>query len=227
MYKISQRIPDYNGFKYFNRLIFEAEITLLIEAVNNLSSNDILNSINAYPDDSFNYMFSLDKVTVRNLSLEGVGAGIIISIDNSLKSYITYLGKQLKIDKSNFYDLGPKIGNGFWVNYINCASNYVRHGNEWVSVIRRKLGENKNGDFTSINYNIDELEKKVFPLDRRDSDRNFRTILDLGFELENFIAGDPRINWEICQKLFLTRIVDVIRHFENYQKSIELMIEEE
>lgn len=100
-----------------------------------------------------------------------------------------------------FYKLGPQINEVPWADAVVCASNYVRHDDEWQSLIS-PIKKIEDGISSNISYcDIDwESQVSCFPSDPK---RNVTTLKKVGIPYESFLKHQSIAGFEIAKTLGL------------------------
>lgn len=215
-------IEDYDGFKYFRRVIFEAEISALIKTVDDIKSNPEVSNFIAKHDKFENYEYNLDGEMADKIALRGIAAGLILTADDTARSYREYVENHFKLKEYSLEELGPRIGDVSWAQGLRSAANYIRHQREWAELAReraKKAGLLKNGYLSYSKGNM--LKNAIFPLGNKMADLNVEILLKLGVDFEDLLPGPAYMFWELCEFLGLHKKEIALKHFNDFQLEIE------
>lgn len=218
-------------FTVFNVIAFgsiqtlEHSISPLISATDGLESlkQQIFTKINEKPiNASPDILRSLDfdAYEKARLGYHSVGVSLIICFSELIKKIAddraatnNHFG--LPVQKSyDFYKFGPKFGEIYWAEGVVCASNYVRHDDEWQRLVtpisKKEDGINFNLSYEGIDWNS---ELTNFPADAK---RNATTIASLGVPHEIFLKNHSKAGFEIAHALSLFNKTEALALFDEW-----------
>ena len=110
--------------------------------------------------------------------------------------------------------MGPKIGDVFWADGVVCASNYVRHDEEWKRLINPKSKTDSGVDF-NLSYDGIDWPAEIAKFSG-DAKRNATTIGGLGVSYETFLKHHSTAGFEIASALFLFNKEKGLAYFDEW-----------
>lgn len=117
-----------------------------------------------------------------------------------------------------FYKLGPAINGVPWAEGVVCASNYVRHDDEWQELVK-PISKKEDGVSFNISYKDLNWDEQVaaFP---EDAKRNVTTLKATGIPYESFLKHNSMAGFEIARALFLSEKEKTLALFDEWVTAV-------
>lgn len=217
------KIKDYEGFKYFNRAFFKANISGLNKTLSFIQ-NESFEKQNIAHDECDSYMFEIDAETSKKTVVQSFCSGMLITVDDSVARYRRHVAESGVAGWKELGSCGPMIGNEFWVEALGAAANYVRHYREWFNTTVDAAENCGLSDGGIISFSNSELREKTFPFMGKGVGRINNNLLSLekaGFDMQNIVL-DVGSNFEdLCELLGLYDENTAYRLYCEYQNCLE------
>ncbi|MBX2989135.1 MAG: hypothetical protein KF802_14690 [Bdellovibrionaceae bacterium] len=117
-----------------------------------------------------------------------------------------------------FYRLGPRINCVPWAEGVVCASNYVRHDDEWQELVN-PISKKEDGVSFNISYKDLNWDEQVatFP---EDAKRNVTTLKSAGIPYESFLKHSSMAGFEIAKVLSLSEKEKTLALFDEWVTAV-------